>query len=268
MTQAKWKARLHYLAFFSLVIILGACSAMTAQRLAENFGVIAEQVASEQFKHQVFRKQGEGKLLHVYIEGDGRPWKTPISVSTNPTPKNPIMLKLMVLDEAPSIYLGRPCYFKLDDVKCTNSQWWTTKRYAPEIIDSLNVALNNYAKHYQGIRLFGHSGGGTIAVLLARIRSDVLDLVTLAGNLDIDAWVKEHNYSPLPGSMNPANESSVAANVRQFHYVGTEDQIIPPHLVEAVVAKQLNAKLIAVDGYDHACCWDEVWKDILIGLDN
>ncbi len=253
---------------YLLIVSLWACSSNQFNRVVAANDFIVDVVSGDGFSHKIARNAHKGPILHVYIEGDGRPWISPISISDNPTPKNPIMLKLMALDHAPSIYLGRPCYFKVDDEKCNDSQWWTMKRYAPEIIDSLNFVLNDYAEHYQRIRLFGHSGGGTIAFLLARTRNDVLDLVTLAGNLDVDAWTKEHNYSTLHGSMNPAEESPVAVSVRQYHYVGTDDKIVPARLLGAVVAKQPNAELISIDSYDHACCWDQVWIEVLKDLDN
>ena len=172
-----------------LVVVLGACAANTAQRAADEFGMASAVVMGEKFKHQVFQintqKKGKGDVLHVYIEGDGRPWRNRRAVSLDPTPKNLLMLKLMTVDSAPSVYLGRPCYFKLEDPNCS-PVWWTDKRYSRAVVDSLNEVIRQHAKGYDGIMLFGHSGGGTLVMLLAAMRSDVVALVTLAGNLDID----------------------------------------------------------------------------------
>lgn len=266
MTQAKWKARLHYLAFFSLVIILGACSAMTAQRLAENFGVIAEQVASEQFKHQVFRKQGEGKLLHVYIEGDGRPWRSRKSVALDPTPKNPLMLRLMAIDPAPAIYVGRPCYFNLRDANCS-PDWWTDKRYSNTVVRSLDNVVQQYAAPYDGIILFGHSGGGTLAMLVAALRTDVAAVVTLAGNFDIDAWAQHHRYSYLHGSVNPAKQTPLSETILQHHYLGELDQNIKPDMIRATIEQQHAAQLFMLPDADHSCCWQKLWPDLLNKLE-
>ncbi len=227
-------------------------------------------VTGDKFKHQVFlkagsnpnRKQGMDKLLHVYIEGDGRPWRSRHKVSLDPTPKNLLMLHLMAADPASSIYLGRPCYFNLDDMHCA-PKWWTDKRYSRAVVASLNQVIQQYAEDYEGIMLFGHSGGGTLAMLLAAVRSDVVALVTLAGNLDIDAWATQHRYSYLRGSLNPALQPILNKSILQHHYLGVLDKNISPAMLRPTLLRQHAAQFFLLQEVDHSCCWQPLWPAAL-----
>ncbi|MGI9286759.1 MAG: alpha/beta hydrolase [Pseudomonadales bacterium] len=238
--------------------------------MAENFGFTSEVIAGKKFKHQMFRKQGrkqgQGKLLHVYIEGDGRPWHSRQRVSLDPTPKNPLMLKLMATDPAPSVYLGRPCYFNLHDANCSPI-WWTHKRYSEVVVSSLDNALQRYATDYDGIILFGHSGGGTLAMLLAAMRTDVVALITLAGNLDIDAWARHHRYSSLHGSINPAKQAPLSKTTLQQHYLGERDDNIKPDMIRTTIEQQYAAQFFLLKEIDHSCCWQTLWPDLLNKLE-
>ena len=216
--------------------------------------------------HQLYLNQSPGKgVLHIYIEGDGRPWRTRESVSHDPTPRNPLMLQLMVMDTAPSLYLGRPCYFDLGDPRCS-AQWWTHWRYSETVVASLDKVIDQFAAEYQGIALLGHSGGGALAMLLAARREDVRSVVTLAGNLDIDAWADYLGYSRLQASMNPVLSPPLAPKVQQLHLIGESDAIIRPSMLARAVALQPSAELRVIPDIDHACCWQKVWLQILAEL--
>lgn len=110
-------------------------------------------------------------------------------MATDPGPRNPLMLKLMALDTAPAVYLGRPCYPGLSRQPPCNPALWTSGRYSPQVLASLARALQTLIRDTgsRGIVLIGHSGGGTLAMLLAARVPDVRAVVTLAGNLDPDA---------------------------------------------------------------------------------
>lgn len=219
-------------------------------------------VTGEGFSHRVLRKEGIGPVVHVYIEGDGRPWLNRRSIAANPTPAKPLMPKLMALDPAPAIFLGRPCYFDLNDSACS-PDWWTDKRYSLDVVHSLNAALDVIAKDYRHIVLIGHSGGGTLAMLLAPRRSDVTAIITLAGNLDTSRWVEYHNYSPLIGSLNPAAQAPLPETISQWHYLGDEDAKITPGMLLPMISVQPNTRLQVLDDMDHTCCWASVWRGIL-----
>ena len=90
----------------------------------------AEIVEGRAFRHVVVRNHGPAarELLHVYIEGDGRPGF--LYPSRDPTSRTLLMLHLMELDPAPSIYLGRPCYLGLANDRQCNSHYWTDRRFS------------------------------------------------------------------------------------------------------------------------------------------
>lgn len=250
---------------YSLIVsfmLTSGCAQQTLVAQSDRYGFDHSVVRGDGFSHRVLHKAGVGAVAHIYIEGDGRPWLNPRRIAANPTPQKPLMLELMALDPAPAAFLARPCYFNLDDPECT-SQWWTHKRYSLEVVESLNAALDVLAQDYEHIVLIGHSGGGTLAMLLAPRRSDVVAIVTLAGNLDTSRWVEYHNYSPLIGSLNPAAQAPLPETISQWHYLGDEDAKITPGMLLPMISAQPNTRLQVLDDMDHTCCWASVWPGIL-----
>lgn len=218
------------------------------------------------FSHRTIFKPGSGSRLHVYIEGDGRPWVTPRSIARDPTPRSPLLNQLMAADPAPALYLGRPCYFDTGDAACDDAKWWTSHRYAAEVVDSLHQALAGYAHRYDSLVLIGHSGGGTLAYLMSTQRDDVAALVTLAGNLNVSLWTQQHGYTPLTGSLDPAQRPALKDSIKQRHYRGTQDERISPAMITSVTGHQPNARYIEIEGADHSCCWASHWPQILQDL--
>src|SRR5712691_507881 len=101
---------------------------------------------------------------------------------------------------------------------------------------------------------FGYSRGGTIAVLLAPRFPETTDLITIAANLDIDAWADLHGYSRLAGSLNPAKQAPMLARFRQPHYVGANDRVVPTDVVARGPIEP--STLVVVLAFDHTCCWE------------
>jgi pimeloyl-ACP methyl ester carboxylesterase len=246
----------------ALLSVLASCGGNPAWRTAEEAGFAVETVAGDRFIHRVFVKPGPGAVLHVYLEGDGRPWRTRNRIALDPTPDNPIVLELMALDAGPAVYLGRPCYYRVEDPRCS-PLWWTDRRYAPEVVASLDRLLDRYAGEYRGVVLVGHSGGGALAMLLAQRRTDILAVVTLAGNLDTAAWAARHGYTPLHGSLDPARQPPLDPAIRQLHLAGADDDVIPVGMLESALAGQPGAELRIIAHADHSCCWRQVWPDML-----
>ena len=103
-------------------------------------------------------------------------------------------------------------------------------------------------------------------MLLAERFVETRAVVTVAGNLDPAAWTAWHGYSPLIGSINPAEREPLPPTIIQLHFLGGRDKNIPGHLVKAAVARQRDAKLIVREDFDHRCCWLADWPIILAQL--
>ena len=203
--------------------------------------------------------------LHVYLEGDGTPWMYRVIVTPDPTPRRPLMLGLMSLDDAPAIYVGRPCYNGTSGASGCDDALWTSARYSETVVDSMAEAIRVIARRggYTTLRLFGHSGGGTLALLLAPRLEGVLDVVTVAGNLDIEAWTRHHGYSSLRGSLNPASEPALDPGVRQWHLLGGGDRVVPPTLARPFIARADGSTGVLFPSFSHGCCWSRVWPGVL-----
>jgi len=256
-----------------LILAVTACASSPTQQIereAEAYGFVRETIPGTLFSHVVYLN---GPLqawasLHVYLDGDGSPWILGRFVADDPTPRQPLMLRLMALDPAPSLYLGRPCYNGLAYQPPCDPRFWTYGRYAREVVDSMAVALEFMLNRagVTGLVLMGHSGGGTLAMLLAERLGQTRAVVTIAGNLDPDAWTQYHGYSPLWTSLNPANRAPLRSNIRQLHLVGDRDQNIPPAMVYKSVSHQAHKEIRIIPGFDHNCCWYRIWPAVLEAL--
>ena len=250
-------------------VLLAAC-ATPAERLDElagSLGFIRQLVPGQEFTHVIYRNQampGQG-LLHVYLDGDGAPWLNTTTVAADPTPRNPLVLRLMAQDTAPSLYLGRPCYHGQSSPPC-HPLLWTTQRYGSRVVDSMAAALTRVlaSAPYAGIVFIGYSGGGTLAMLLAERFQQTRGVLTVAGNLDPAHWAAGHGYSPLTGSLNPASRPPLPPAIVQLHLVGGRDDNVPADIVQSFTWQQACAIFKKIDSFDHTCCWQAVWPDILI----
>jgi pimeloyl-ACP methyl ester carboxylesterase len=222
-----------------------------------------EIVAGTAFQHVLFTRAGHpAGTLHVYLDGDGTPWR-PWGPATDPTPRNPLVLRLMALDPAPTLYLGRPCYLGLAETPPCSSVLWTGERYSEAVVSSMEAALRRFLEGTEFDRLVwvGYSGGGTLAALLAPRFDHTTDLITVAANLDIDAWTDLHGYSRLTGSLNPARQPPLPAWIRQRHYVGGNDRVVPEKIIAGGSIDP--GAVIVIPAYDHTCCWEEIWPALL-----
>jgi pimeloyl-ACP methyl ester carboxylesterase len=224
-------------------------------------------VQGTEFRHVVFLNAGRSSrgALHVYLEGDGSPYLDRWTVAPDPTPRNPLMLHLMVLDASPSAYVGRPCYFGLALESPCSPLDWTLGRFSERVVASLARAVEELKDEgeYESVEIYGHSGGGALAVLVAARVPGVVRVVTLAGNLDPDAWATLHGYTPLTASLSPVRLGPLPVDVTQLHVAGEKDRVVPPWMVQQA-ASQLGAnEVVILPGVDHDCCWESIWPDLL-----
>lgn len=203
--------------------------------------------------------------LVVYLEGDGLAWVSPSQPSTDPTPANPLALRLALAHpEGAAAYLARPCQYVAASFRGCEARYWTQQRFAPEVIAASSLALDALKARFQArqLVLVGYSGGGAVAALVAARRTDVVRLITVAGNLDHRAWTALHRVTPLSGSLNPADERAALKHLPQWHLAGGADRVVPPAIAQEFIsgfAAPSRPQVIVMPGYTHACCWAEHW---------
>ncbi|MGH8550035.1 MAG: alpha/beta fold hydrolase [Methylococcales bacterium] len=241
------------------------------ERQARDYGfrkIRLSGIGHEQFAFEN-RPASGGTLLHVYLEGDGSPWLDRTRVATDPTPRNPLMLRLMALDSRPALYLGRPCYLGLSNTESCSPRLWTHRRFSPEVVDSMARALSIYlaTRPYSKLVFAGHSGGGTLAILLASRFPETVGVVSLAGNLDTDRWTEYHRYSSLTGSQNPASLAPLALSIKELHFVGQNDTNVLPEFVLRRKDTRPDIEVTVLENFDHTCCWEQIWPSILKRID-
>jgi len=278
------KARPRGRAFFvgiCLALGLSACASVTD--VLKERGEIADDVARRGGLSRFFVDTGQFEVVGyrrfansaanevaIYIEGDGLAFLSANTISKDPTPRDPVSLRLAALDPSPNVaYLARPCQYQAPNMlaRCSYA-YWTTSRFAPLVIKEMNIAVDAIKKAARAdrVRLYGYSGGGVVAALLAARRDDVAFLATAASPLDHGTWTRIKRFTPLRESLNPTNVAAQAARVPQIHFVGADDDLVPRQAVEAYASKVLAAggtvSIVDVAGADHTCCWPDKWPEL------
>jgi hypothetical protein len=197
--------------------------------------------------------------LTLYIEGDGAEWRSKFEPPIDPTPENPLALRLALRDPSMHVaYLGRPCqylgYFALS--RCP-SILWIQGRYGDEAVTIMSAAVDLMllSANLQRVRLVGYSGGGTIATLIAARRKDVVCIVTVAAPLDTETWTAAIDISPLRYSLNPLTYAAQLAAVPQVHLAAADDALVPHHTLQRVRDALPQVRVEVIEGFDHDCCW-------------
>jgi pimeloyl-ACP methyl ester carboxylesterase len=224
---------------------------MAAAEIARAAGLEPAVFATATFDLQGWRRDdGRPGPLFVYIEGDGFAYVDERTPSSDPTPRDPVALRLAAADPAAAIlYLGRPCQFApgRSDRRCTLRDW-TVDRFSEPAVDAIDRAIGQQRRP---IVLVGYSGGGVIAALLATRRRDVERVVAIAAPLDLDRWTKLSELSPL-------RHEVIGVRVPLVALAGERDSTVP-----AAVATLPGARQIVVPGFDHRCCWARDWPQLL-----
>jgi dienelactone hydrolase len=261
---------------------MGATEARAqAFRTAAAAGLDAITIDAHGFRLQAFhRGLANARTVNVYIEGDGRAWSSPHRPARDPTPREPIALELAARDRSAAVlYLARPCQYQdAASLAACERKYWTTHRYAPEVIDAVDAAIDIALRRAGAdgtsvpLGLVGYSGGGAVAALLAARRPQARWLVTVGGNLDHRAWTGAHDVTPLPASLNAAEIAPTLRELPQLHLIGGRDRIVPRAVTESYLRRAGDAAkttVIEIPDYDHHCCWAERWPELACAaLDN
>lgn len=275
-----------YIPFYTFLslILLGACTVQTdlkqqtASHIARPAFMVERFIPAGSFQLQAWeRMHAPNDVVTIYIEGDGINQKkakqaTPSNFpGIDPTPLNPVALHLASRDQAKNIaYLGRPCQFiKNPQDKGCAANYWQEKRFAPEVIDAYQTALNDIAARYDitGFHLVGYDGGANIAAVIAAHRKDVLSLRTVAGNLNPDFSAENNELAALSSnSVVAVDYGSSLAMVPQHHFIGAADDVITPsiyHSYRQAVGLSECIHYSLVQDADHTRGWVEKWPSLL-----
>jgi dienelactone hydrolase len=267
--------RLYCIALFTALVSAIGCgsSPNSVQRIQHIASTAAQQgwtshiIEGEQFDLLAFLPPQDTPqvLLTIYIEGDGKAWKSRFEASENPTPEKAIAL-VLALQHPGAIYLSRPCQ-SIKGPLC-RPELWTSARFSEPVINASNKAIDKLKARYQAdaLQLIGYSGGGAVAALVAARRTDVKRLVTVAGNLDHRRWTMLHGVSSLSKSLNPADFRESLKGISQYHLVGQNDHIVPPQLTQEFIAyfsPTADITVHIVPDFDHHCCWQKQWPSFL-----
>jgi predicted esterase len=261
------------------ILLVAACTSTSSQSRRENVEQLIGKyswerltIPTDHFVLAAFvpreQRNSNGDTLTIYIEGDGFAFRAR-QVSEDPTPLNPLALELAFKHSSSNgavAYLGRPCqYITGSDFARCDDKYWSSHRFAPEVVSSTNRAIDQLKQRAkaQHLILVGYSGGGAIAALVAANRTDIRKLVTIAGTLDHRTWTALHKVASMDSSLNPADAWQKLQQIPQIHFVGGKDRIMPTAIAESFqsrFSRKLRPEIQVVPEFDHECCWIEQWS--------
>ena len=250
------------------LVIIGGCSSPGQQleRRARSAGLEVVEFSAGEFPSLIYIKRNGAAApatpLTIFLESDGIPWRDGRVPSADPTTRRPLALEMMMRSPAPAAYVTRPCYHGLRSDSCT-VEHWTGARYSSEIVESMAATVREAQRQTGAEKLafVGYSGGGTLAVLIAERLENVTSVVTIAANLDTQAWSEHHEYLPMSRSLNPAL-SERPHLWPELHLRGASDSVVPAATTERYFERYPEARQRTIEGFDHVCCWVREWPGI------
>ena len=200
------------------------------------------------------------KKLIIYIEGDGVSWINRNTISSNPTPSDPLAFKMALIDGSENIiYLARPCQYEWSD-NC-NKDIWTTSQYSRAVLKSYKEIINHLSKTYKEIHLVGYSGGAGIAMYIGTLKNESIKTIrTVAGNINHNELSKILNISKLKKSINFYSIEKKLKKIPQIHYYGLNDNTVPNELHTSYELRNLGNTCIKIKSADKAS-HNEGWLD-------
>ena len=271
---------------FLSLFTLNACGVetdlkqQTANHIARPAFMVERTIGAGPFGLQAWeRMHKRNTTATVYIEGDSPADKLKADgskqINLNPfgsstSPDTPVGLLLASRDQAENlVHLSRPCqYMHTPDKKGCNTAYTQAERYAPEVLDSYEAALNDIAARYSitKFHLVGYDGGANIAGVLAARRGDVLTLRTVAGDLNPRFADGVNTAAPVaPNAVLAIDFGSELAKVAQHHFVGAADEIVTPgtyHSYRQAIGLSDCIHYSLIQDADHVNGWTEKWPQL------
>jgi len=192
------------------------------------------------------------------------PWQNH-EPAADPTGSGNLTIDLLLADPVPALYITRPCYQLVEMPPACDPDLWTSARYSNLIAKAMADAITQVADSLKpdSLTLIGYSGGGVLALLAATHIDPPPRVITVASNLDTDAWTKFHGHLPLTRSSNPLLVLDKSSGSKHIHLMGGKDRVVPPSTVSRYQAAHPLATYRYFEGFDHRCCWVKHWSDIL-----
>lgn len=241
---------------FAALLLLTNCSSITVPS-----DYVYKEVGTRDFTIATWQKITNPQGVYkIYIEGDGYAFNAHGKPTQDPTPHGTLVRELTFGDDSPNVvYLARPCQYIKSPI--CSKRHWTTARFAPEVINAEYEAIKQIAGNHPVI-LIGFSGGAQIAGLVATAKPglNVKKIIIIAGNLNHLAWTQYHNLPPLNESMNLENYKKQYKKIPQIHYVGSRDEVIPPHLVKDFIND--DTLVVEVNEATHNTGWEIIYNQI------
>jgi hypothetical protein len=265
--------------------------------LAQHANLTPSVINTSQFSIQIFTQNHNSKHAVIYLEGDGLVLNRYGEIALNPTPTDPMAVRLASVDRRPftKIVVNRPFHYGDRHAECSLircpglkvsasrsrnkfgmtlshhdnvSPYWTTARYAPEVIQSIYEAINQCQQQFrfETIELVAYSGGASVALLLTPYFKNITRIISFAGNLDHKNWTSYHGTQPLFESLDPMENKEFIRKIPQIHFVGASDDNTTPELAKAYKQKIDSDKIsiIVIDGFAHDGNWPSIWQEQLL----
>lgn len=261
------KARFFRAFFYLTLFILAACTTLesrkqTAADIIDQAGLQAQTLPTSPFNLYAVHNNvaAQTERMTIVIEGDGYAWIGRYRLSDNPTPTNPIGLKIASALNTPAVYLARPCQY-VSSPNCTPDMW-SYNRFNNAVMASYMNALDMLVQQY-GVKEFdviGFSGGAYIALNLSAKRGDIKTVTTVAGVLDPKAWTDFHDISSLKIEQGTESLLLASQNTQFKHLCSHDDDIVPCVLVDKFIAKAhsmnlSNHHILKFSGEGHETLW-------------
>lgn len=225
------------------------------------------------------QSDSDTKRLIVMIESDGASWRSAgYQAPSDPTPKEPVSLQMALV--TPNIdhvlYLARPCQFigstnTFFDA-CKDKRWWTSWRFAPQVVDAYKNVILEYLSKQNNHRLVlvGFSGGGSLAAQIAvqlkqtNVFANIC-LITIASPLDLNAWAKHHRLSLFNDLPDVELLKQTFLNLPAGFAFSDVDRKVPIQSAgELLNEPALTRKVHRYSNLYHKADWVEFWPNLLM----